>query len=93
MALAQAGITRNTPEPENGKIIRGPDGEPTGLILGARQLMRSLGRSRTNTHDDEVWALKTIQKHYNSAGITSIVDRGQGADGVRLYQEFRSGAN
>lgn len=89
MALARAGITRATPEPDNGKIIRGADGEPTGLILGARQLLRALLRSRTFSHADEVWALRTIQKHYNSAGITSIVDRGQRADGVRLYQELQ----
>ena len=88
VALAQAGITRDTPEPANGKIIRSPDGEPTGLILGARQLLSKLLVTRTFTHADRVWALENMQKHYNSAGITSIVDRSEDADGVRLYQEL-----
>jgi len=88
VALAQAGITRDTPEPKNGKIIRSSDGEPTGLILGARQLLGPLLKSRKSSPDDQVWALRNIQKHYNSAGITSMVDRYQGPDGVRLYQDF-----
>jgi predicted amidohydrolase YtcJ len=89
VALAQAGITRMTPEPKNGKIIRDANGEPTGLILGARQLIGKILQNRTFSHDDQLWALRNIQKHYNSAGITSIVDRGQGASGVRLYQELQ----
>lgn len=89
VALARAGVTRSTPEPDNGKIIRDPSGEPTGLILGARQLIGRIFQDRTFSHQDELWALRTIQKHYNSAGITSIVDRGQAASGVRLYQELQ----
>jgi predicted amidohydrolase YtcJ len=90
VALAQAGVTRATPEPGNGKIIRNAEGEPTGLILGARQLISKVLQNRSFSHADEVWALRNIQKHYNSAGITSIVDRGQGADGVRLYHELHA---
>ncbi len=89
VALAKAGITRSTPEPDNGKIIRDAGGEPTGLILGARQLLSKVLSIRAFTHEDELWALRNIQKHYNSAGITSIVDRSQGASGVRLYQELQ----
>lgn len=89
VALAKAGITRSTPDPANGKIIRDASGEPTGLILGARQLLSKVLSIRTFTHEDNLWALRNIQKHYNSAGITSIVDRGQGASGVRLYQELQ----
>ncbi len=33
-------ITRYTPQPANGKIIKDDKGEPTGLILGAPQLLR-----------------------------------------------------
>ena len=86
--LAELGIARDTPEPANGKIIRDEKGEPNGIILGAPDLLGPLRRSRPWTHEDRLWALRTMQKKYNEAGITSTVDRGQGTEGVRLYQEL-----
>ncbi|MFO1406344.1 MAG: amidohydrolase [Steroidobacteraceae bacterium] len=34
-ALALAGVTRDTPNPEDGVVVKGPDGEPTGLLKEA----------------------------------------------------------
>ena len=86
--LKELGISKGTPEPPDGKIIRDTNGEPAGLILGAPDLLGSLRRSRPWTHDDMLWALRTMQKKYNQAGITSTVDRSQGPDGLRVYQEI-----
>jgi predicted amidohydrolase YtcJ len=88
-ALKHAGISRRTANPDNGKIIRDPNnGEPNGLILGARQLLSKLLQSRTFTDEDRLWAFREMQKAYNAAGITSVFDGAQGADGIRLYQRF-----
>ncbi|MBI1788851.1 MAG: amidohydrolase [Acidobacteria bacterium] len=88
-ALQKLNITRDTPQPANGKIIRDAKGEPTGLILGAPQLLGPLRASRSATHADRLWALRTMQKAYNQVGITSTIDRGQGPEGFRVYQELR----
>jgi predicted amidohydrolase YtcJ len=32
-ALRRARITRDTPDPQGGRILRGPDGEPTGVLV------------------------------------------------------------
>ena len=32
-ALEAAGITADTPDPEGGEILKGPDGEPTGMLI------------------------------------------------------------
>jgi predicted amidohydrolase YtcJ len=85
-ALAKLGINRDTPQPPNGKIIKDANGEPTGLILGAPQLLGSYRRSKPPTPDDLTWALRAMFKRYNEVGITSIIDRGQGPEGFRAYQ-------
>lgn len=63
--LAQLGVTRDTPQPSNGKILMDNRGEPTGLVLGAAELLQPVRRSPPHTFDDVVWALKTMQKRYN----------------------------
>jgi predicted amidohydrolase YtcJ len=87
--LQKLNVTRESKDPPNGKIIRDAKGEPTGLILGAPQLLGTLRGSRRPTHDDLIWALKSMQKAYNQVGITSTIDRGQGPEGFRVYQELR----
>ena len=87
-ALKRAGIGRDTPPPSNGKIIRDASGEPTGLILGAPQLLSRFRSDRPPTHQDRLWALRTMQQRYHQAGLTSIIDRGQGPEGLRAYQEL-----
>ncbi len=82
-------INRDTPQPANGKIIKDDKGEPTGLILGAPQLLAEWRRERAATQAEMVEALRRMQQAYNRAGITSTIDRGQGAQGFRAYQELR----
>jgi predicted amidohydrolase YtcJ len=87
--LKRLGITRDTPQPPNGRIIKDEKGEPTGLVLGAPQLLGNLRASRQYTADDRVASLKKMLHTYNSVGITSIIDRGQGPDGFRAYETLR----
>jgi predicted amidohydrolase YtcJ len=84
--LRKAGITRDTPQPANGRIEKDAKGEPTGLILGAPQLLRPFRSSRPYTDKDRLWALKGMLQRYNSVGITSIYDRSEGPEGFRAYQ-------
>src|SRR5690242_19754111 len=44
--LKKLGITRETPQPGDGRIAKDDKGEPTGVILGAPQLLRSVRGSR-----------------------------------------------
>lgn len=88
--LKKTGITRDTAQPPNGRIVKDAGGEPTGLILGAPQLLGPLRRTRPRTHDDILWGIRNMQKAYNAVGITSTIDRGQGPDGFRAYQQLRA---
>ena len=89
LLLKKLGITANSPQPANGRIVKDGKGEPTGLILGAAQLLGALRASRPYTDKDRLWALKTMLQRYNSVGITSIIDRGEHPEGFRAYQALR----
>lgn len=86
--LNKLGVDRDTPQPSDGRIVKDEKGEPTGLILGASQLLSDVRRQRPITASDQLWALKSMQKSYNSVGITSTIDRGEGPDGFRAYEEL-----
>ena len=89
--LKRLGITRDTPQPSNGRIVKDPSGEPTGLVLGAPELLGKVRASRPVTHKDRLWALKSMLHHYNTVGITSVIDRLQGPEGFRTYQALHDG--
>jgi predicted amidohydrolase YtcJ len=84
--LKHLSITRDTPQPSNGRIVKDRNGEPTGLVLGAPQLLGQVRQSRPVTPKDQLWALKSMLQHYNTVGITGIDDRLEGPDGFRAYQ-------
>ncbi|MFI6575778.1 amidohydrolase [Nocardiopsis sp. NPDC050513] len=72
-ALELAGITRDTPDPADGRIERGPDGEPTGLLQeGAMGLVSRLAPEPAPS--DLRAALLRAQEHLHSLGITAWQD-------------------
>ena len=87
--LARLNITRDTPPPANGKIIKDAGGELTGLILGYQQVLGPLRASRQFAEEERMKALVQMQKAYNRVGITSTSDRGQSPEGFRLYEKLR----
>jgi hypothetical protein len=87
--LRRLKITRETAQPANGKIIKDEKGEPTGLILGARQIVAPLLATREFSAAEQLRSLKLMQQAYNRTGITSTGDRGQGPEGFRVYQELK----
>lgn len=87
-ALKELGISNSTPQPQDGKIIKDAQGNPTGLILGAPGLLAPLRATRPVTAQDRLWALRTMLHHYNEVGITSIIDRAEEPPGFRAYQEL-----
>lgn len=89
-ALGLAGIAASTPDPPNGKLIRDGQGAPTGLVIGARQLLAPLLETRIHSHEENVEALEAMQRAYSRAGLTSVIDRSQTPAGLRAYQELWS---
>lgn len=92
-ALAEAGITDATPDPDGGTIVRGPDGRATGLMRETAQGLvgRAMARAEAGRTDAERDAefrrmVELAGEEALRMGITSFHDAGTGfaqVDGFR----------
>jgi predicted amidohydrolase YtcJ len=72
-ALEIAGITKDTPDPADGRIERDADGTPTGTLHeGAMDLVVPL--LPEPTHEELIDGLLTAQEYLHSLGITAWQD-------------------
>jgi predicted amidohydrolase YtcJ len=82
-ALEIAGITRTTPDPPGGTIVKGPTGEPTGLLRETAQRLVGTAMSRADSGrsagDREAELRKQVElagEEALSKGVTSFHDAG-----------------
>jgi predicted amidohydrolase YtcJ len=73
LALRAAGITRDTPDPDGGLILRDGSGEPTGIVKDAA--IELVERAEPPRSEDEIReALDAAMAHAAEVGVTSIQD-------------------
>lgn len=93
-ALRIAGITRDTPDPVDGRIERGRDGEPTGTLHEGAQALVAQHMSGV-TAEDLDQGLSNGQEHLHSLGITAwqdaIVGTNDDFDNFGAYVRAASG--
>jgi predicted amidohydrolase YtcJ len=78
-ALQIAGITRDTPDPVGGKILRDANGDPTGMLADAAQgLVAPAFRAPPPTPAEQEMALQTAFDALNAQGVTSVFTAGGG---------------
>jgi len=90
LALKMSGITRDTPNPAGGEIVKGPDGEPNGILRNASQLLKGVARAETFSEEDKVAALAEMLKLYASAGLTTVGDRAVTPAEVAVFEKLKS---
>ena len=94
-ALQLAGITRETPDPPGGTIVRDERGEPTGLLKDAAMPLMFAVMPPPSI-DERVSAARRALQEAARAGVTSFCDMGMGPeafDDFRAYQRLdREGA-
>lgn len=85
-ALRAAGISRDSPDPPGGAIVKDDAGEPTGLLRNVGGL---LDRFRPASAAVSLDALEQVHRQYVAAGITSVIERGASVEGYRTYEALR----
>ena len=85
-ALEMAGVTKDTPDPEGGRIGRDENGEPDGILYeNARNLLD--GIMKIKTEDDMADDLMALDEILLSQGVTTGADMGEfgGVDFKSVY--------
>jgi predicted amidohydrolase YtcJ len=87
-ALELANVTRDTPDPQGGKIEHFDDGTPSGILrASAKMHVRAL--LPDPSEDECVAALEIAAREYHKVGITSVLDPGLMPWEMRAYMSAR----
>ncbi|MBI3788904.1 MAG: amidohydrolase, partial [Ignavibacteriales bacterium] len=86
-ALEIAEITKDTPDPDGGKIVRDAKGNPTGVFVD--NAMRLVGKFLPPLSEDEATqAMNLAVQECLKYGITTVHDMGVDAKEIELYQHL-----
>jgi len=90
LALNNAGITTDTPDPPGGGFDRDKNGAPNGICReGAGRLARRGSPDPPSaTREEKLNGYRLCFENYLSKGITSIGDAGTGGSDMSLYQQL-----
>jgi predicted amidohydrolase YtcJ len=87
-ALALAGVTRDTPDPQGGQIYKDAKGEPSGLLMdNAGRFVRKFLPHPTEAEKEA--GLKRVLALVNSHGLTSAGDPSGSAEDAALFRKLR----
>ncbi len=90
LGLKKCGITRDTPNPPTGEIVKDARGELTGVLKNAPSLIVGLDRTAHFTEAEKLDALEQQLKRYVAAGLTSVGDRAVTPEQIDLYQKLKA---
>jgi len=86
-ALQAAGITRHTPDPVGGRVVKGADGEPTGLLIDtAQRLVQPVQPALPDARFDQ--AVREAIAECLAAGLTGIHEMGADLAALASYRRL-----
>ena len=94
-AFELAGITKDTPDPSDGRFFKTASGELNGRVAElARDVITRAGKreqfTREQSRDRATKGMAHMSKLFTAAGLTSVHDLGNSADHVTAYEDIRA---
>ena len=90
LGLKRSGITRDTPNPARGEIVKDAHGEPNGILKNAQSLLKGLKPEGQFTEREQLQALEEMLQRYAAAGLTSIGDGAVQENEIQLYRTLKA---
>lgn len=91
-ALEIAGITRDTPDPDGGQILKDENGEPTGMLIdNAMELVRS--KIPVPSREQDKKSLQSGFDFMSRMGWTQVQQAGGTYDDIDIIREIHSEGN
>ncbi len=87
-ALRRAGITRDTPNPAGGEIVRGPDGEATGWLKEESAIHLVLDKIPKPKPREAEAALLAAIREANRLGLTRVDSAGDDFELLAVYAKI-----
>ncbi|WP_022894754.1 amidohydrolase [Agromyces subbeticus] len=84
-ALELAGVDKNTPDPETGRIERDADGEPTGYFSDAGKVVTMHAPEKST--EEQTSDLKAGLRALNEVGVTAIYGNAGGLEQYNILQD------
>ena len=87
LALKLAGVTRETPDPPGGTIVRDANGEPTGVLKDAA--MSYVSKVIPNPGEEVIAeAIRAAMRYAAENGVTSVQDMSASPEVFAVYQKL-----
>jgi predicted amidohydrolase YtcJ len=83
--LVAAGISKDTPDPPGGRILRGDDGEPTGVLIDHAMDLVAAHLPRATDADRRRWLRAGLSSCANQ-GLVAVHDMGMSVASFRVLQ-------
>ena len=92
LALKLSGITKDTPNPPAGTVVKDPlTGQPTGMLRNAYRLLKGVPQEGERVSESaKRAAVKKLFQLYNAQGLTSIADRNASRADLDLYLSLKA---
>jgi predicted amidohydrolase YtcJ len=89
-ALELSGVTKDTPDPPAGVVVKDPQtGEPTGMLRNAYGVLKGVPALGGDLSPAEKRAaVKKLFARYNALGLTSVADRNASRADLDLYLDL-----